>query len=270
MGIRQDHENQAIEDLRSYGRSLVGTVSTGRTEAVVGRALDSRHRPKRPRSLVLALATLGLLAISNIGLAAVSDAAAPGDLLYPLDRGYERAGDLLGGWLFGVGDRTQERLAESETLNLRGDTDEAIALLRDELTDESSDAALLADAIDKLESQGNQGLGNQDNPGPASPSQTAPGQVNDEGNGQGQPNPSDTAPGNGQDDEVGGSPSDDAPGQNKDNDSKNNPSDVAPGQTQDPTTTSAAPGNGIGNNGDNGQGNGNGNNGNNGQGNNGP
>lgn len=262
MGIRQDHENQAIEDLRSYGRSLVGTVSTGRTEAVVGRALTAGHRRHRPRGLVLGLATLGLLAISNVGLAAVSDAAAPGDLLYPLDRGYERAGDLFGGWLFGVGDRTQERLAESEALNLRGDTEEAIAMLRDELTVESSDAALLVAAIDKLESQGNQGQGSQNDPGPATPAQTAPGQVNHQGNGQNQPNPSDTAPGNGQDDEVGGSPSDDAPGQNKDQDSKDNPSDNAPGQTQDTTTTSVAPGNGNGN--------GNGNNGNNGQGNNGP
>jgi hypothetical protein len=267
MGIRQDHEKQAIEDLRNYGRSLVGTVSIGRTEAVVGRALIAGRRRHRPRGLVLAFATLGLLAISNAGLAAVSDAAAPGDLLYPLDRGYERATDLFGGWLFGVGDRTQERLAESETLNLRGDTEEAIALLRDELTLESSDAELLVAAIDQLESQSSQGPGSQNDPGPATPAQTAPGQVNDEGNGQNQPNPSDTAPGNGQDDEVGGSPSDDAPGQNKDKESKDNPSDDAPGQTQDPTTTSVAPGTGNGNNG---QGNENGNNGNNGQGNNGP
>ena len=268
MGTRQDHENQAIEDLRSYGRSLAGTVSTGRTEAVVGRALSAKQRPHRPRRLVLALTTLGLLAISNVGLAAVVDTAAPGDLLYPLDRGYERAGDLFGGWLFGVGDRTQERLAESEALNLAGDTEEAIAFLRDELTGESSDASLLVAAIDKLESQGNQG--SQNDSGPASPAETAPGLVDDEGNGQNQPNPSDTAPGNGQD-ETGGSPSDTAPGQNKDNGSKDNPSDDAPGQNPATTTTSVASGNGNGNGNGNGSGNGNGNgNGNNGQGNDGP
>ena len=264
MGIRQDHENQAVEDLRSYGRSLVDTVSTGRTEAIVGRALSARKRPHRPRRLVLALATMGLLAISNVGLAAVADPAAPGDVLYQLDRGYERVGDLFGGWLFGAGDRTQERLAESDALNLRGETDQAIAFLRDELTGESSDASQLVAAIDKLESQGNQGQGNQDDPGPATPAETAPGQVDDEGNGQNQPNPSDTAPGNGQD-ETGGSPSDTAPGQNKDNGSKDNPSDDAPGQNEDTTTTSVAPGNGNGNGNENDNGNGN-----NGQGNDGP
>lgn len=256
MGTRQDHENQAIEDLRSYGRSLVDTVSTGRTEAIVGRALSARQRPHRPRRLVLALATLGLLAISNVGLAAVADTAAPGDLLYPLDRGYERAGDLFGGWLFGLGDRTQERLAESDALNRRGETEEAIAFLRDELTEESSDASLLVTAIDKLESQGNQGQNSQNDSGsqdgPATPAETAPGQV-DKGNGPNQPNPSDTAPDNGRD-ETGDSPSDTAPGQNKDNGSKDNPSDDAPGQNPDTTTTSIANGNGNGN-GNNGQGN---------------
>jgi hypothetical protein len=263
MGTRQDHENQAIEDLRSYGRSLVDAVSTGRTEAMVGRALSARQRPHRPRRLVLALATLGLLAVSNVGLAAVADPAAPGDLLYPLDRGYERAGDLFGGWLFGAGNRTQERLAESEAINGRGDTEEAIAFLRAELDVESSDAELLVAAIDRLKSQGNQGQGSQgsqNDSGPATPAETAPGQVDDDGNGQSQPNPSDTAPGNGQGDETGSSPSDTAPGQNKDNGSKENPSDDAPGQNQDTTTTSVAPGTGNGN-GNNGNGNGNGNNG---------
>ncbi len=258
MGTRH-REDQAIEDLCSYGRSLVDTVSTGRTEAVVGRTLTARQRRHRPRGLVVALATLGLLAISNVGLAAVSDASAPGDLLYSLDRGYERAGDLVGGWLFGVGDRTRERLAESEVLNVRGDTEEAIAFLREELAVESSDEALLVAAIEKLETQGNQGQGSQTDPGPATPAQTTPGQVNDEGNGNDPLNPSVTAPGNGQGDDTGDSPSDDAPGQNKDKDSKDNPSDDAPGQNKETTTTAAAPSNGNGNG-----------NGNNGQGNNGP
>ena len=265
MGIRQDHENQAIKELRSYGRSLVDTVPSGRTEAVVGRALTVGQRRHRPRRLVVALAVLGLLTISNVSMAAVSDSAAPGDLLYPFDRGYERVGDLLGGWLFGVGDRTVERIAESEVLNGRGDTEEAIQLLEDELAADSSDEALLVAAIDKLEKQGNQCLGNQGQGQPAdpgSPSQTAPGQVDDEGNGEQPDNPSVTAPGNGQGSENGGSPSDTAPGQNKDKDSKDNPSVTAPGQNKDTTTTVTTPGNGTGN--------GNGNGSNNGQGNDGP
>jgi hypothetical protein len=260
MGTRQDHENQAIHELRSYGRSLVDTVPSGRTEAVVGRALTAGQRDHRPRSLVVAVATMGLLAISNAGMAAVSDSAAPGDLLYLFDRGYERAGDLFGGWIFGVGDRTEERLAESEVLNLRGETQEAIELLQDELAVASSDEALLLEAIEELEKRGNQGQSNQGlgqpaDPGPATPAHTAPGQVNDEGNGADPANPSVTAPGNGQGSESGGSPSDDAPGQNKDNDSKDNPSVTAPGQSKD-TTTTVTPGNGNGgNSGNNGQGN---------------
>ena len=261
MGTRQDHENQAIHELRSYGRSLVDTVPSGRTEAVVGRALTTGQRRRRPRSLFVAVATLGLLAISNVGMAAVSDSAAPGDLLYLFDRGYERAGDLFGGWIFGVGDRTEERLAESEVLNLRGETQEAIELLQDELADASSDEALLVAAIEELEKQGNQGLGQPGDSGPATPAQTAPGQVNDEGNGEDPANPSVTAPGNGQGSESGGSPSDTAPGQNKDNDAKDNPSVTAPGQNKDTTTTVTSPGNGNGNGG---------NSGNNGQGNNEP
>ena len=255
---RPDHENRAIEDLRRYGRSLVDTVSTGRTEGVVSRALTARQRRHRPRGLVLAIATLGFLAISNVGLAAVSNAAAPGDLLYSLDRGYERASDVVGGWLFGVGDRTQERLAESEELNVRGETEEAIAFLLEELAIQSSDETQLAAAIEKLESQGNQGQGSEN--GPATPAATAPGQV-DEGNEENPSSPSDTAPGKGQDDETG-SPSDDAPGQNKDKDKEGNPSDDAPGQNKDNTTTTSSP--------ENGNGNGNGNDGNNGQGNDGP
>lgn len=265
MGTRQDHENQAIQELRSYGRSLVDTVPAGQTEAVVGRALTVGLRRHRPRRLVVALAILGLLTISNAGMAAVSDSAAPGDLLYPFDRGYERVGDLIGGWLFGVGDRTGERLAESELLNGRGETEEAIQLLEDELAADSSDEALLVAAIDKLEKQGNQGQsnqgqGNQDlgqpaGSGPASPAQTAPGQADDEENGEQPENPSVTAPGNGQGSENGGSPSDDAPGQNKDKESKDNPSVDAPGQNKDTTTTITTPGNGNGNGSSNGQGN---------------
>jgi hypothetical protein len=254
MGTRQGHESQAIEDLRSYGRSLVGTLTPGATEAMVGRAIAARYRRRRPRALVLALAILGLLAISNVGLAAVSDAAVPGDLLYPFDRGYEWAGDL-----FGARDRTLERLAESEVLSLRGETQDAIDLLRDELAVGSSNQQLLVAAIQELQAQAdnaNQGQGNPSDSGPATPAITAPGQIpgspSDTAPGQIPGSPSDTAPG-----QVPGSPSDDAPGQTKDAEAKDNPSDDAPGQNKDATTTTAEAGNGNGNGG-NGNGNGNG------------
>jgi hypothetical protein len=157
------------------------------------------------------LATAGLLAVSNVALAAASDAAAPGDFLYPLDRGYEWASDL-----FGNTDRTIERLAESETLSQRGDIDHAIAFLR-ELATESSNEALLA-AIEKLEARGDQGQGNQNDPGPATPATTAPGQVKDAGS----TTPAVTAPGRIQSDDADDSPSDTAPGQNKETTPKAN------------------------------------------------
>jgi len=201
MDSRRDNESRAIEDLRDYGRSLVKGVSVGQTTMAVGRVLASRHQRHRPRRLVLMLATAGLLAVSNVALAAVSDAAAPGDFLYPIDRGYEWASDL-----FGNTDRTIERLAESETLSQRGDIDHAIAFLR-ELATESSNEALLA-AIEKLEARGDQGQGNQNDPGPATPATTAPGQVKDGGS----DTPAVTAPGQIQGDDANDSPSDTAPG----------------------------------------------------------
>lgn len=209
MDSRSDNESRAIEDLRNYGRSLVEGVPVGQTEMAVGRVLASRHQTHRPRRLVLMLATAGLLAVSNVALAAASDSAAPGDFLYPVDRGYEWARDL-----FGATDRTNERLVESETLSQRGHVDDAIAFLR-ELATESSNEALLA-AIEKLEATGAQGQGNQNDPGPATPATTAPGQVKEGGSAEPPDSPSATAPGQVEDDDADESPSDTAPGRNKD------------------------------------------------------
>ena len=215
MDSRRDNESRAIEDLRDYGRSLVESVPVGHAEMAVGRVLASRHHSHRPRRLALALATAGLLAVSNVALAVVSDAAAPGDLLYPVDRGYEWARDL-----FGETDRTIERLAESETLTQRGDIDHAIAFLRELATESSNDALLTA--IEKLEARGEQGQGNQNDPGPATPATTAPGQVRDGGSGDPPASPSETAPGRIQGDDADDSPSVTAPGRTKDATTKSN------------------------------------------------
>jgi hypothetical protein len=215
MDSRRDSESRALKDLRDYGRSLVEGVPVGQTEIAVGRVLASRRQSHRPRRLVLALATAGLLAVSNVALAAISDSAAPGDFLYPVDRGFEWARDL-----FGESDRTIERLTESETLSQRGDIDHAIAFLR-ELATESSNEALLA-AIEKLEARGEQGQEGENEPGPGTPATTAPGQVKDAGSSEPPASPSVTAPGRIQGDDADDSPSDTAPGRNKDATTKSN------------------------------------------------
>lgn len=210
MGI-QERDSRAIEDLRRYGASLVESISTGETEGMVTRGLAGRRRHQKSRRMVLVLATVGVLAISNVGLAAVSDGASPGDFLYPLDRGYEWASDR-----FGPTDRTDERLAESEVLNNRGDIAQAIRFLLEELGHPPSDAHLLVAAIKELQSQfenGNQGLG--PNLDPSSPAITAPGQVEDEVTDPS--SPSDTAPGRVEDELTQpSSPSDTAPGRTGD------------------------------------------------------
>lgn len=245
MGI-QDRDSRGIEDLRRYGASLVESVPAGRTEGMVTRGLAGRRRYQRSRRMVLVLATLGVLAISNVGLAAVSDGASPGDFLYPIDRGYEWASDR-----FGPADRTDERLAEAEVLNNRGDTGEAIQFLQEELGNRPSDVGLLVAAIKELQSQfenGNQGQALTPNLDPSSPAQTAPGQVKDEVT---EPaSPSDTAPGQ-VDDEVTepSSPSDTAPGRT----GSDAPRTVPPGLNKNAQKTLGAaaepPGKNNGNNG---------------------
>jgi hypothetical protein len=252
MGIRPDRHSQAIDDLRSYGRSLIDTVPAGQAEALVGRVLAARGRRHLPRRLLVAMATLGLLAISSVGLAAVSDPAAPGDFLYPFDRGSEWASDL-----FVVRNRTAERLAEARVLNHRGETENAIEFLQEQLAVATTDQDLLLAAIEELVAQVSEEQGNQ-TVDPVTPAVTAPGQVEDEGNSEGPASPSDPAPGQNRDEDRGVSPSDEAPGQTKDK-TKDNPSVTAPGKIKDATTTTSGASNGIGN--------GNGGNGNNGQGN---
>ncbi len=149
MRFSEDRPGPAIEDLRRYGRSLADAVPPSQTDAAVTRALAARGHRQRSGRLVLALAVVGLLAVSNVGLAVVSNNAAPGDFLYPFDRGYEWAGDLLG-----TGNRTPERLSESEVLDRRGQADEAIALLREELAADSTDQSLLIEAIEEIRTAG--------------------------------------------------------------------------------------------------------------------
>ena len=84
---------------------------------------------RRPRKAFVALATTGLLAVSNVALAATADPSAPGDALYGLDRAYEQVVDLTG---LG-GPRVSERLQETNVLVERGDLGAALDLVQETL-----------------------------------------------------------------------------------------------------------------------------------------
>lgn len=224
MRIPDDRPSPAIEDLRRYGGSLADAVAPSQANAVVMRALAARGRPRRSRRLVLALAIVGLLAVSNVGLALVSDNAAPGDLLYPFDRGYEWAADL-----FGTRGRATERLSESQALDRRGHSEDAIEFLRDELAADSRDRALLIEAIVEIRRRTDRAQGTPPDPLPSTTSPTAPGLTDDERGGPPLESPSDTAPGQIRDDGLQGSPNQDAPGQNKEVEKRVRPSDSVPG-----------------------------------------
>jgi hypothetical protein len=92
------------------------------------------------RRLSWTMASVGFLAVSNIGLAAAANPAAPGDPLYPLDRGYE----TVGAWLGLGADHSAERFNEADTVLARGDVQSAVALAATAL-EGTMDAAPLRD-----------------------------------------------------------------------------------------------------------------------------
>ncbi|MDX2342219.1 MAG: hypothetical protein QNL12_00055 [Acidimicrobiia bacterium] len=87
----------------------------------------------------MAFASLGFLVFGNIAIAAASNSAVPGDLLYPVDRAFENVADLIG---VDVGGAT-ERLEEAAVLIARGQFDiaiEPIAAAAANLDDETAAA----------------------------------------------------------------------------------------------------------------------------------
>jgi hypothetical protein len=116
-----------MDDLRSYARHLADEVPGEMTRLRVERALAA---PPRPRKTLVAVVAAILLTSSNVALAAISDQAAPGDALYRFDRAYERLVDLVG-----EGDHSTERLDEAALMIERGRASEALALVREALTD---------------------------------------------------------------------------------------------------------------------------------------
>lgn len=131
--------SQAIEDLRRLAEDLIGEVSSVEARRVAFRAISAARRPSGSRLWVIGLATIGLLVISNVALAAIANSAAPGDLLYSLDRGYEWLSDR-----FGADDHSDERIEEAEELISEGEPALAVLLLTEALASLGSDEALQA------------------------------------------------------------------------------------------------------------------------------
>jgi hypothetical protein len=116
-----------FDDLRGYARHLADEVPGEMTRLRVERALDATPRP---RKTLVAIAAAILLTTSNVALAAVADPSSPGDGLYRIDRLYERIVDLVG-----ESNRSVERLDEAAVMLERGRASEALALVREALTD---------------------------------------------------------------------------------------------------------------------------------------
>jgi len=133
--------SRSRDELKRYGESLADAVTPARSRVVAMRAIARVQRRSPRRSLLrVAAVTAGFLAIANVAVAGVADSAVPGDLLYPVDRGFERAADIVG---LG-GDRTEERLDEATVLVDRSDLTTAIDLVDESVTDPTVTAAVAA------------------------------------------------------------------------------------------------------------------------------
>lgn len=136
-----------ITDLKRFAEALTAEVPEARAHAAVFRARQTQPRGALVvRRIVLAT---GMAVFLNIGLAAAANPSIPGELLYPIDRAYER---LTG--FFGV-DHRGERIHEAAQLAGSDRQPEAIQLLMDTLGDESPsqlDSDLGSDLSTALES----------------------------------------------------------------------------------------------------------------------
>ena len=128
--------SEATEALRRYAVWLVAQTPVGEAQMAASRALAGAVRPYR-RRWVVAVAVAGLLLVGNVGLAAVSESAVPGDTLYGLKRAYEQ---ITG--IFGNENHAAERLREAEVLLQRGNSDAALAATEEALAELEIDTSL--------------------------------------------------------------------------------------------------------------------------------
>lgn len=145
----ENRPSKALDDLRSLGRHLAGQVSPVEASSAAFRAINVGRRRNASRVWTVALATLGILVVSNVALAAASNSAVPGDLLYPFDRGYEWVADRIS-----PQDHSSERLDEVEELVAQGETDMALSLLTETLDFLSVDSTLTAAVAASVQGDG--------------------------------------------------------------------------------------------------------------------
>jgi hypothetical protein len=110
-------------NLRSYGEALIESIDPARAEAVAVRALAAPSVGLSFRRRLVAIAAASATFITgNLGVAMAADQAAPGDLLFGLDRAYEQLSELIGF----SDDHTVERLDEAAQLADAGNREDAL------------------------------------------------------------------------------------------------------------------------------------------------
>lgn len=103
---------------------MASEVPQERARNITLLALQNGRPTFRARRVI---ALVGLAAFFNLALAASADSAIPGDLLYPVDRGFEKIETLFGF------DHRQERISEAHKLSEKHQNSEAIQMVIESL-----------------------------------------------------------------------------------------------------------------------------------------
>ena len=124
-------EHPAHEALRAYASRLEDEVSPGVTHRGVRKAMAAEPaRLRLKRTAVVVASALGF-GLGNTALALAAQPSVPGDVLYGVERAYERVAALVGIQL----GSPEERLDEAKVLIERGDLMAARALVVEALGD---------------------------------------------------------------------------------------------------------------------------------------
>ena len=145
------HERAVFDELNSYANALLREAGSHGSVALPYRHGQRSFKSwlRTPRAVA---ASMTLVVFGNVGMAVASDSAIPGDMLYPVDRAYERAAELVGWQLGGPSERLDEAVI---VLDLRGPAS-ATRLVAESLEDLdetlSQDLEALAEAIEGVAS----------------------------------------------------------------------------------------------------------------------